>query len=232
MLKTIGQWIFPHTCCLCGQFSETDRDLCSVCWHLLPWITDRCYQCGVQLESNKVSIRCESCVVSPPSFDRLCALFAYQPPLPKLISAFKFYQKLAYGKILGELLADAILGQWYINTPLPEAIIPVPLHKKRLIKRGFNQSLELLWPLLKQRKIPLILDECFRSKNTRAQAKLSQEERQDNVKKAFQLKRVLPFEHVAIVDDVVTTGSTVNALSRILKDSGIELVDVWCIGRA
>ncbi|HQY22412.1 MAG TPA: hypothetical protein PK389_01455 [Gammaproteobacteria bacterium] len=118
------------------------------------------------------------------------------------------------------------------NRELPEAIIPVPLHIDRLRKRGFNQALELLWPIHKKTKIPVVFDACVRIRKTTAQAQLDKTRRKRNLKSAFQIVKPIPFEHVAIMDDVVTTGSTVNALTQVLKEAGVTTVDIWCICRA
>jgi len=231
MLKMLEQWIFPFICSLCGQFSETDKDLCKLCYDSLSWINDRCYRCGEDLDAHAGSTLCERCTTEPLSFDRLCALFSYEPPLTQLISRFKFEGSLSEGRVLGELLKEKV-DFWYRHQTLPDAFIPMPLHKKRLRKRGFNQALELSLAAHHYYKIPIILDACIRIRETPPQAERGEVERKQNMKNAFRVIKPIPFEHVAIIDDVVTTGSTVNALSSALKESGVEIVDVWCICRA
>jgi len=233
MLKKVQQWLFPNICCFCEQYSLENRDLCGVCKPTLPWASDRCYQCGLSLlGGGQDSIICEKCAQSPPQFDRLAGLFSYEPPITQLVTGLKFGARLAYGRILGELLADAVCEQWYQNIGLPQAVIPVPLYKSRLRKRGFNQAAELLLPLKKRVKLPVLLDICERVRPTKPQSKLDALDRKFNLKNAFQVKNSLGLEHVALVDDVVTTGSTVNAISQKLKEAGVLQVDVWCICRA
>lgn len=232
MLKKLEQWLFPFICCFCEAYTTSGQDLCSTCKLALPWSSDRCFKCGLYLTSGFDSIDCESCRELPPKFDRLCALFSYQPPITKLVMGLKFGKKLAYGRVMGELLADQVESRWYQNRELPEAVIPVPLHIDRLRKRGFNQALELLWPVHKQTEIPVLFDACVRVRNTTAQAQLEKARRKRNLKSAFQIVKPIPFEHVAIMDDVVTTGSTVNALTQVLKEAGVTIVDIWCICRA
>ena len=232
MLKKLEQWFFPFMCCFCEAYTTSGQDLCSVCKMALPWSSDRCFKCGLYLTEGIDSIDCKSCREFPPKFDRLCALFSYQPPITKLVMGLKFAKKLAYGRVMGELLADQLSSQWYHNRELPEAIIPVPLHIDRLGKRGFNQALELLWPIHKQTKIPIVFDACMRVRKTTPQAQLDKVHRKRNLKSAFQIVKPIPFEHVAIMDDVVTTGSTVNALTQVLKEAGVTTVDIWCICRA
>lgn len=246
MLKKLEQWIFPSICCLCRQYSKTNRDLCENCWHSLPWIEDRCYGCGERLETGEYAVFCEACSHKTYAFDRLCALFSYEPPVTQLIADLKFNKRLVYGKVLGEVLANKVMD-WYQDKPLPEALLPVPLYKERLQKRGFNQSLELLWPLyskplyhlgkIKEIKnikgsMPILLDECVRVRKTSPQAQMDKAERKKNLKDAFKIVKPIHFEHIAIVDDVVTTGSTVHAISEVLKESSVMQIDIWCICRA
>jgi ComF family protein len=232
-LKKIKKWFWPYHCCLCGGESDNQRDLCTICTSTLPWIVDRCIVCGLRLEGIDEHVKCERCHLRPPSFDRLYALFSYDPPVTKLVTGLKFGNQLAFGRVLGELLADKI-SEWYQGESLPDAIIPVPLYASRLRKRGYNQVLELLWPILKQHKLTLLLNACIRVQRTLPQSGLNADHRRLNVAKAFKIEGsdLSQIEHVAIVDDVVTTASTVNALSRTLKQAGIQRVDVWCSCRA
>lgn len=231
MLKQIQQWLFPNICCLCENYTETEQDLCLVCKNILPWIEDRCYRCGLMLEHTRDAIYCTRCQENPPAFDRLCALFSYTPPVTQLITGLKFNEQLSYGTVLGELLAESVGEIWYKND-LPQALIPVPLHEKRLRKRGYNQALELIWPVYKRYRIPLLLNSCMRLRQTRPQSTLNKNHRQRNLQGVFSVTVPPLLEHIAIVDDVVTTGSTVAALSHALKVAGVERVDVWCICRA
>ncbi len=232
MLKKLEQWLFPFICCFCESYTNNNQDLCDICKSVLPWVSDRCFKCGLSLMPGVDSIDCQRCRELPPKFDRLCALFNYQPPITKLIMGLKFGKKLAYGRVMGELLAEQLESRWYQNLTLPEAIIPVPLHIDRFRKRGFNQALELLWPVHKKTNIPILVDTCVRIRKTTAQAQLDKSRRKRNLKSAFQIVKPILFEHVAIMDDVVTTGSTVNALTHMLKEAGVIMVDVWCICRA
>lgn len=225
------KWLFPYRCCLCGWLSDATYDLCGSCRETLPWLVDRCYRCGLRLNDQEEHALCDHCQKKPPYFDRLCALFSYDPPLRKLITGLKFGNQLAYGRILGELLKGNI-SAWYAGLALPEALLPVPLHVKRLRQRGFNQSLELVRPFIQETKIPLLLRQVKRIKFTRPQSALEEEARRLNVKDAFQVKDLEGYKHIAVVDDVVTTASTVNTLGLALKQAGVEQLDVWCIARA
>lgn len=232
MLKRVGQWFFPNVCCFCERATDTGRDLCVDCQVSLPWLNDRCFRCGLLLQDGKESITCQKCIESPPSFDRLCALFNYELPVTKLITGLKFGEKLGYGRILGELMSEKVCHEWYKKEALPDALIPVPLHPKRLRQRGFNQALELLLPVKKRCQLPVLLDVCQRVRKTKPQSLLNRNRRGRNMQGVFEVIAPLKCEHIAIVDDVVTTGSTVSALSAALKLAGATQVDIWCICRA
>jgi ComF family protein len=114
---------------------------------------------------------------------------------------------------------------------LPQLLIPVPLHRKRLQERGFNQAVELARPLSRQLDIPLDFSSCRRVRDTRSQSELHVRERQRNVRGAFKLSGKIEADHVALLDDVVTTGSTVTALAKVLRRTGVGRVDVWALAR-
>lgn len=222
----------PYLCCLCGELSNTEQELCQYCLPILPWIHDRCYRCGLMLQGNDESVYCKRCFEIPPPYERLCALFSYMPPATKLITGLKFGQQLAYGNLLGKLLCDKVLDEWYKEDVFPEVVIPMPLHRKRLCKRGYNQALELLLPLKRQGKLKIMSNLCVRIRATKPQSGLKKIQRYRNIRHAFVLKKRIRFKHVAVMDDVVTTGSTVHALCEVLKKAGVERIDVWCICRA
>lgn len=231
-LQQIQQSLMPSICCICEQSSDIEQTFCSFCYALLPWLEGRCYRCGLLLEEEHCSVYCQQCLSYPPGFDRLCALFEYQSPISNLITALKFGEKLEYGKILGGIFADKIIQDWYQKTPLPQAVVAVPLHKKRQAKRGYNQALELLWPIQKHLKIPILFNACIRVQKTYPQAKLDKHRRKRNMQGVFKVVAPINVDHIAIMDDVVTTASTVNALSYVLKEAGVKQIDVWCICRA
>jgi len=178
------------------------------------------------------AIICERCSNSPPPFNRLCALFSYQPPIIRLIGSLKFGRQLYPATLFGKLLAEAITQRWYQHKNLPQVIIPVPLHSKRYRQRGYNQAAELSKPLAKYLDLPLDLELCSRIRNTSPQARLSKNKRTRNLSSAFAVNMTENYNHVALVDDVVTTGSTVRALSLVLRAAGVELIDIWCVARA
>ena len=125
----------------------------------------------------------------------------------------------------------------YADREKPEIIIPVPLHKKRLKERGFNQSVQIALPISKKLDIKINTSICRRIKNTKAQSLISVEKRKNNVKNAFEVNfksrkpRDLKSKHIAIIDDVITTGNTVKNLKKTLLDAGFSKIDVWCCAK-
>jgi ComF family protein len=143
----------------------------------------------------------------------------------------KYQQQLSYAAIFADLLKNRIMGMIPENA-YPDAILPVPLHKKRLIKRGFNQSLEITRAVAKEIQLPVLLKTVRRNRSTLAQTNLSKKDRQNNIKGCFDLLRPPNHSHIVIIDDVITTGATVNELAKLLKISGVKTVGVWSLARA
>ncbi len=226
--KKLSIWLLPYTCILCGQNSTREQDLCEPCYADLPILENTCFRCGRPLTTH-LSLECGTCLAHPPLFDTTHALFFYQPPITRLIMDLKFGQSLINARLLGELLAEKINT---CNVSLPEAILPVPMHPNRLKERGFNQTIEIARPISKMLNIPLMLSHVKRIKHTAAQATLNAKERQQNTQFAFHITQDIPFKHIAIVDDIVTTGSTVGELCSTLKSAGVARIDVWCCARA
>lgn len=205
--------------------------LCQACWRELPILSHSCKKCAQFLHANPgQTLICGQCLSDPPPYDRVYALFPYAAPLPRLIAAFKFEEQFSHGACLSALLCTNI-SKWYQHQPLPDLLIPVPLNAARLKERGFNQALELAKPTSAAYQIP-IDNSVMRHKATAAQHLLAKRERSANVANAFQLTRLYHQLHVAIIDDVMTTGHTVSALARLLKQAGAGKIDVWAISRS
>lgn len=208
-LKKISNWLLPHLCIFCGERCILN-DLCEACRADLPF----------------------SDLKKHPQFDNLYALFNYEPPVTKLIMNLKFGRSLVNAELLGQLLAEKIRQDWYLAKPLPEAIIPIPLHPQRLKERGFNQALEIARPLAKILTIPLAFQYCERIKPTLAQATLTAKKREQNIKGAFRVRKNLPYNHIAVLDDVITTGHTMKEFTSMLTMSGIKKIEIWSCAHA
>jgi ComF family protein len=230
-LKKICSWLLPFTCILCGHSSERNQDLCEPCYQTLVLLKKGCLCCAIPLPEKVAGLRCGQCLQKTPPFDVTHALYSYQLPITRLILELKFNQALINARILGEHLADAIQQSWYQTKVLPNIIIPVPLHATRLKERGFNQALEIARPIAKALKIPLSTTHCQRHKLTAPQSMLSAAKRQQNVKNAFTVTGNFTGQHVAVIDDVITTGNTITEFCKVLKQHGARQIDVWCCAR-
>jgi ComF family protein len=201
-------------------------DLCSNCQRDLPYWKHGCHKCGAVLDGHEKI--CGNCLREIPSFDYTFAMCRYIAPIAKLILDLKFQHQLIHAKILGELMAKKLKHR---SEKLPQCIIPVPLSRKRLRERGFNQALELAKPISKLLHVAIEINACERVKHTEAQAMLLAKHRHKNIKNAFVIKQNFNAKHVAIIDDVVTTGHTVRELSHVLRKNGVEVIEVWCCAK-
>jgi ComF family protein len=216
------QWL-PQSCFLCGDTST--QPICAPCLADLSAPVPRCSCCAKPM--SEVAI-CEECQSQPPPYTHIQTIFSYNHPVGQLIIAAKYRQDLVVLKFLGELM-----GQRLITQPRPQVLIPVPLHLSRLRQRGYNQSLELAKVISKHTGIPIANQACKRIKNTLPQTTLSGKQRQNNVKDAFKLIKIAPdWQHIALIDDVVTTSSTITQLAQIFKQAGVFRIDAWCCARA
>lgn len=228
-LNLIQNCVLPPTCILCDNHSFSDKDICQPCLNQLIQNHNGCYQCGNPLtEHSEPDAICGQCLKSSPGYDCTTAPFAYQTIMQHLITRLKFNDSHKNARLLGMLLAEQLQQQ----TQLPECIIPVPLHKNRYRERGFNQSIEIARTVAKQLKIPLELNVCVRHRNTPHQVSLPAKQRHSNIKDAFSIVKPLRYSHVAVLDDVMTTGSTVAEIAGLLKKAGVKKVEVWVCARA
>lgn len=220
--------LYPAHCALCGGLGSRGLDLCQACFDELPWNRHACPRCAAPLPPDADVDLCGACLKQAPSWDEAKSPLAYAYPVDKLVQRFKFEGDLAAGRLLGELLADFLAA----GGEKPDCIVPVPLHPSRLKERGFNQAVELARPLSKRLKIKVRLDLCARMRATEVQSKLDSKERHKNLKGAFSVTGNVQGRHVALLDDVITTGVTVETLAREFRDAGAARVSVWSASRA
>lgn len=218
---------YPPTCVLCGAPGNQGLDLCAGCLDDLPTDLVCCSRCALPLEHTTGAL-CGECQRRPPPFSVCHAAFRYEDPLPALVGGAKFRSRLNLVRLLGQCLANALRER---GAEMPDCILPVPLHAKRLRERGYNQALEVARTLSHELSIPVDTHSCIRVLATPPQAGLEQKERRRNVRGAFHLARPLDAGRVAILDDVVTTGSTVSELTKVLLKAGVKRVDVWAVAR-
>jgi ComF family protein len=220
--------LFPPHCRLCLAAGAHGRDLCSACQQELPWLAQACKRCALPLADEADAGVCTDCLSSPPVLDACHALFGYQPPVDRWIHALKFDQDLAVARMLGQLLADRLTQSRPDQAP---SLLPVPLHPRRLRQRGYNQALELARPVLGNGWL-LSRCSCQRKRYTAAQAGLPAHRRRGNLSGAFIVDSHLEGEHFLLIDDVMTTGATLNELAYALKTAGADRVEAWVIARA
>ncbi len=226
-INNIQFWLFPASCVLCGAPGHNGVDLCPHCETDLPRISPACQCCGLPLTENEQA-RCGQCLQTPRPYQRTISPYYYQPPLIQLITQFKFNHRLVMARVFAYLLAKHIINDQH----KPEAIIPVPLHPRRLRERGYNQSLEIARLLGKTLNIPVDYKLCQRTRYTLPQTGLTAKTRKQNVKDAFGLTGTCEYKHIAIVDDVITTGHTITELASLLHKNGVDEIEVWSVARA
>lgn len=210
-------------CLLCGASSHAGL-CCSACDAELPRLTgEHCPVCALPAPGGSV---CGECLRQQPHFDHTVAAYRYSFPIDKLVQALKFNEHL----ILANFLADALAQR--IDTH-PDCMVAMPLHPVRLRERSFNQSLLLARRMSSRLGIPLLVDACERVRNTPPQSSLPWKERDKNMRRAFTCKpgTDLHGKHVAIVDDVMTTGASIGELARALKQAGAREVSAWVVAR-
>ncbi|HEY4368370.1 MAG TPA: ComF family protein [Steroidobacteraceae bacterium] len=176
------------------------------------------------------SLICGACLSRRPRFDASFCPFRYAYPLDHLVRGIKYHRALAHGRVLSELLASRL--QSLHRGAQPGILLPVPLAPRRYRERGYNQATELARCVEKRMQIRMHTDLVVRSRETPEQATLNRSQRRKNIRGAFTLVRKLPARHIAIIDDVITTGSTVNELAKVLKRAGAQRVEVWAVARA
>lgn len=226
-LKNIQSFLYPSTCLLCMAPGLGELDLCEDCAFALPKILNACERCALPLPSMGMTL-CGHCQHTPPHYDVALAPLRYTFPVDRLIQRFKFHGQLSTGRSLAHLMADCVAQQ---GLELPEVLLPVPLHHQKLQARGFNQSLELARYLSLRFNIPIDSHSVIRVKPTQPQMELPLKARKKNIRGAFEVRQALSMRHVAVVDDVVTTGSTVNELARILRQAGVRRIQIWSCAR-
>ena len=228
--------LIPKHCLFCLEKTQDQSDLCSHCIASLTLNQYNCQRCASPLEQalfttgRKNIALCGNCLSHHFHYDRVYSPFVYSEEMRYLIKKMKYQKKIHFAHTLSKLFIEKTTQ--LNDFQLPQALIPMPMHSKRLKQRGFNQALELSRVFASHYSLPLDYISLIRSRHTNLQAGLTAIERQKNVQKAFIINRPIMHEHVALIDDVMTTGSTVNEAAKILKKNGVKKVDVWIIARA
>lgn len=223
-LNNCGVWWRRRltTPCLFCSAAATESNICAGCRADLPWLdANVCRSCAHPLPAPGL---CGRCIAEPPHYDGVVAACRYAFPLDGLIQAYKYSGRLVAGAALASLLADRLQQR-------PDLIVPVPLTAQRLRERGFNQALELARVLGTRIKVPVHARLCVKTRDTAPQTRLPWKERRKNIRGAFVVEGGVAGCHVAVVDDVLTTGATLGELARNLKRAGAATVTGYVIAR-
>lgn len=220
--------LLPQICVVCG-LDRARTGLCNPCRGQLPWNPCACQRCALPLPDGP-DPQCGACLARPPPFDAAIAPLLFHFPVNRLVHAFKFKRNLACGRVLSQLLSER-LGQGCV--PEPALLVPVPMHRLRLALRGLNPAYEVACRCSRELALPLAAHALQRHRRTRPQTGLDATHRRRNLRGAFRWRGPpLAGLHVALVDDVMTTGSTVAECCRVLKRAGAAQVSVWVLARA
>jgi len=218
-------WLLPKRCLQCQSIlGDHEGSVCKPCYLDLPFQYRYCSRCG-QNYSAKTDY-CGHCLISQPTFDHCFCPFKYQSSIKDLICKLKYRQRPELAKAAASLLMGELIESSFER---PDALIAVPMHISRLRERGYNHSTLIAQHLSKTLKIPLLTGSIGKSKATPPQAQQSLKQRKKNLAGSFSIKKNIYAKNVAIIDDVVTTGSTAEEIAKILKINGVDYVQVWGI---
>ena len=220
MREFLSNLLFGGSCFLCRGAAR--GILCPACDADLPRLAGTlCPRCALPSPGAAV---CGRCLADAPHYDATVAALAYRFPADTLVHALKFRSQLALAPLMGDLLIDKIRERI-------DLVVAVPLSRERLRERGYNQAVEIARHVAKERRVPLELTIMTRERNTQAQADLPWSERARNVRGAFRCERSLDGAAIAVVDDVMTTGATLDELAATLKRAGAARVVNWVVAR-
>lgn len=220
----LGNILDPGLCPGCQHPAESSQIFCSGCYPRLLKVINPCLLCG--LENHNDAEICATCLYDPPRWQNMIAPWQYRGLTRELLLQLKFSESLH----LANSLVSTVIDHFSNTTTRPEVMLPVPLHQNRLFERGFNQAYEISRILSSRLDIRLDHKTLTRVRHTEAQAGLSSNQREKNILKAFSCEKT-DYRHVAVVDDIITTGSTANEITKTLHRAGIERVDIWGLAR-
>jgi ComF family protein len=226
IVRILEYLLAPGVCLGCGCDPGDRHSLCAICRELIRRVPNPCQYCG---QPNPLAgMICPACRLDPPRWQRIIAPMQYRGLARDYLLQLKYSEAL----YLARTLCEQALGPFRQNRPQPEVLLPVPLHRGRLLERGYNQALEIARLLSADLGIPV--DRCSLERRcaTSAQSGLTPRQRIANVRNAFAYSPRRDYRHVAVVDDIVTTGSTATEITKLLHREGVEFVEVWALARA
>lgn len=224
--------LLPAPCLGCGRplpATGTELGLCTLCRARLRPLAAGCAVCALPLPGLlPAGWCCAACREHPPAFGRLLALWSYEEPLDAVIQALKFRRLDYLGRHLGEAIAD----RWGEEMAAVDLVVPVPLHWRRRLARGYNQAERIAQALARRAGLPLV-SALARRRVTPPQTSLGREERRANLRSAFRIRRAASIQErsIVLVDDVATTGATLEAAAAVLRKNGAATVLAVVAGR-
>lgn len=224
----LADLVAPARCYWCRGNSR-GRTVCAACSGALPWNARACRACALPLETARDTTVCGACLRDSPPQDCSWAAFRYAAPVSRAIVDLKFHARLAPAHVLGGLMAERLARR---PEPLPDLLVPVPLSTARLRRRGYNQALELGRELARRVSLPMASRAARRIRATAEQTRLDAPGRRRNVRGAFAVDAAaVRGRHVALLDDVITTGATVAELAGAMREAGAAYVEAWAAAR-
>lgn len=219
--------LLPPRCPLCAGSATHPAGCCHGCHVDLPWLGPACPRCALPLAPE--APHCGNCLGNPPSADRTLAPLCYDFPIDRLLNGLKHHGQLSHAPVLARVLAAHVRET---DTSLPDCLVPVPLHAQRQRERGFNQAALLARELGRELGVPVRAGLLQRCRSTPSQQGLSGAERRRNLHDAFRVAQGVRLpRHIAVIDDVITTGSTLAEICRTLRAAGIAQVQTWAVAR-
>lgn len=216
-------WL-PHRCRICAGSIESGL-LCTPCASELPWNDCACPRCALPTAE---PIVCPQCLSREPRYDSAWAAFRLDAPVRQFVHGLKYHADFAQARLLGELMTATLAAR---SAPLPQRLLPVPLHTGRLMRRGYNQALEIARVIAARCSMALSPTTVHRIRATEDQIGQSAAARRRNMRGAFQVREDLSGQHIALIDDVMTTGATFEELARTCRAAGAARIEVWAAAR-
>ena len=225
--------LYPPRCPVCHGIVQGRKGICPSCRKRLPYIQEpKCKKCGKEVEKNEQEY-CRDCQRFAHSFDKGQSVFAYDPVMRRSITMFKYHNRREYAKFYAKEMQKQC--ERFLKTCEPEVILPVPVHKRKKRQRGFNQAELVAKELGKLVGIPVDTDYLYRKELTTPQKELTRQQRKLNLQKAFAIRETgRYYERILLVDDIYTTGATIDAISEILRENQSKFIFFLtiCVGRS
>ena len=228
----ILNWLYPKRCPVCHQILRGKGKVCPPCKSKLYYIREpKCKKCGKEIEKNEEEY-CKDCQRFSHSFDKGAAVFAYDERMRRSISMFKYHNRREYAAFYASEMYEQCKS--FLELCKPDVLIPVPIHKQKRRKRGFNQAELVAKELGKLLHVPIDCKCLIRTEKTTPQKELTRRQRKENLKKAFQAAdQEITYERILIIDDIYTTGATIDAVCDILREKNAKNLFFLtiCVGR-